>query len=147
MSSWPRQRRSPRARHAIPASIFIVQALLLAQRHREEQLLDAAIVSVIENFLSSSTAVICWVTDGEMALRFGMNLPSEGCCLAPCAGCVLLITTLRKCFGSTTAAHLTRCFIPSSAEYDILSAEEETPEQLGARLHLVSGDSTWPTIL
>ena len=29
---------------------------------------------------------------------------------------------------------------PSSEEYDILSAEEETPEQLGARLHLMSGD-------
>ncbi len=29
---------------------------------------------------------------------------------------------------------------PSSAEYDILSAEEETPEQLGARLHLMSDD-------
>ncbi len=30
---------------------------------------------------------------------------------------------------------------PSSAEYDILSAEEETPEQLGARLHLMSDDT------
>ncbi len=27
-----------------------------------------------------------------------------------------------------------------SAEYGILSAEEETPEHLGARLHLMSGD-------
>ncbi len=29
---------------------------------------------------------------------------------------------------------------PSSAEYVILSAEEVTPEQLGARLHLMSDD-------
>ncbi len=29
---------------------------------------------------------------------------------------------------------------PSSAEYDILIAEEERPEQLGARLHLMSDD-------
>jgi hypothetical protein len=29
---------------------------------------------------------------------------------------------------------------PSSAEYDILSAEKETPEQLGACLHLMSDD-------
>ncbi len=29
---------------------------------------------------------------------------------------------------------------PSSAEYDILSAEEETPAQLGARLNLMPGD-------
>ncbi len=28
----------------------------------------------------------------------------------------------------------------SSAEYDILSAEKETPEQLGARLHLMADD-------
>ncbi len=28
----------------------------------------------------------------------------------------------------------------SSAEYDILSAEEDTPGQRGARLHLMSGD-------
>ncbi len=29
---------------------------------------------------------------------------------------------------------------PSSAEYDILSAEKETPEKLGARFHLMSDD-------
>ncbi len=29
---------------------------------------------------------------------------------------------------------------PSSAEYDLLSAEEETPDQLGARLHFMTGD-------
>ncbi len=25
-------------------------------------------------------------------MRFGMNVPSEGCCLSCCAGCVVLIT-------------------------------------------------------
>jgi hypothetical protein len=59
-------------------SIFVVHALLLARRHREEQLLDAAIVSVVGSFLSSLTAGACWVTDGEMTLRFGMDISSEG---------------------------------------------------------------------
>jgi hypothetical protein len=45
---------------------------------RLEQLLDAAIVSVVGSFLSSSTAVASWVADGEMALRFGMEVSSEG---------------------------------------------------------------------
>jgi hypothetical protein len=79
---------------------------------------------------------------GETALRFGMGVSSEGCCLAPCAGCVLLIT-FRKCAGLLyrrapySVVHIGR---PSSAEHNILSAEEETPEQLGARLYLMSGD-------
>ncbi len=98
MSPWQFQRRSHRARHAIPTLILVVHALVLAQRHREEQLLDAAIVSVIGNFLSSSTVVACWVTDGEMTLRFGMDVSIEGCCLTPCPGCVLLVT-FRKCVG------------------------------------------------
>ncbi len=42
-------------------SISVVHALLLARRHREEQLLDAAIVSVVGNFLSSSFAIIMFV--------------------------------------------------------------------------------------
>jgi hypothetical protein len=33
---------------------------------------------------------------------------------------------------------------PSSAEHDSLSAEEETPEQLEARLHYLSGDMRGP---
>jgi hypothetical protein len=98
VSPWLCQRRSHRARHAIPTSILVVHALLLARCHRDEQLLDAAIVSVVGSFLSSSTAVACWVNDGVMTLRFGMGVSSEGCCLTSCAGCVLLIT-FRKCVG------------------------------------------------
>ncbi len=77
-----------------------------------------------------------------MALRFGMNVSSEGCCLIPCAGCVLLIT-FKKLLGSTTAEHLTRCFIPTVrvAQNMISQApKEETLERLGARLHLMSDD-------
>jgi hypothetical protein len=36
--------------------------------------------------------------------------------------------------------HRQSSYLPSSAEYYILSAEEETPELLGARLHLMSDD-------
>ena len=71
-----------------------------------------------------------------------MDVSSEGCCLTSCAGCVLLIT-FRKCVGqpySRTPYSVPHIDRPSSAEYDILSAEEETPEQLGARLHLMSND-------
>ncbi len=73
VSPWPCQRRSHRARHAIPKSNLVVHALFLARRHREKQLLDAAIVSVVGGFLSSSTAVACWVTDwgNGVALRHG----------------------------------------------------------------------------
>ncbi len=73
VSPWPCQRRSHRARHAISTSILVVHALLLARRHREEQLLGAAIVSVVGSFLPSSTAVACWVTDGGngVAIRHG----------------------------------------------------------------------------
>ncbi len=111
VSPWPCQRRSHRACHAIPTSILVVHALLLARRHCEELPLDAAIVSVVGSFLSSSTAIACWVTDGEMALRFGMGVPIRGCCLAPCAGCVLLHSG--NVLGSPTAEHLTRCSIPT----------------------------------
>ncbi len=79
---------------------------------------------------------------GEMTLRFGMNVSSEGCCLTPCAGCVLLIT-FRKCVWkpySRTPYSVFHTDRPSSAEYDILSAEEKMPKQLGARLHLMSDD-------
>ena len=79
---------------------------------------------------------------GEMTLRFGMNVSSEGRCLIPCAGCVLLIT-FRKCVGqpySRTPYSVLHTDRPSSTEYYILSAEEDTPEQLGARLHLMSDD-------
>ncbi len=106
------QRCSNRERHAIMASILVVHVLLLARRHREEQLPDAAIASIVGSFLSSSTAVACWVTDGQTTSRFGMNVSSEGCCLTPCAGCVQLIT-FKKCLGSNTAEHLTRCFTPT----------------------------------
>jgi hypothetical protein len=142
VSPRPCQRRSHRAHHAIPTSILVVHALLLARRHSEEQLLDAAIIPVVGSFLSSSTAVACWVTDGEMALRFGMNVSSKGCCLAPFAGFVLLIT-FRKYVGqlySRAPCSVLHTDYPSSVEHDILSAEEETPAQLGARLHLMSND-------
>ena len=50
------------------------------RRHREEQLLlvVAAIVPVAGSFLSSSAAVACWVTNGELTLRFGINLSNQG---------------------------------------------------------------------
>ena len=79
VSPWPCQRRSHRTCHAIPTSILVVHALLLARRHREKHLLDAAIVSVVGRFLSSSTAVACWATDGEIALCFGIDVSREGC--------------------------------------------------------------------
>ena len=87
-------------------------------------------------------AVAMSAAQREMTLRFGMNVPSNRCCLALCAGYVLLIT-IRKCVGQPysrapypySVLHTDRL---SSAEYEILSAEEETPEQLGTRL--ISGD-------
>ncbi len=57
--------------------ILVARKLLLVWRHREEQPLDAAIVPVAGSFLSSSAAVACWVTNGELALRFGLNLPNQ----------------------------------------------------------------------
>ncbi len=77
-----------------------------------------------------------------MALRFGMGVSSEGCCLTTFAGRVLLIT-FRKIVGlpySRTSYSVLHTNRPSSAEYDILSTEEETPEQPGARIHLMSED-------
>ncbi len=134
------QRHFHFARHAFPTSILIAHALSLARRHHEEQLIDVAIIPVVESFLSSSTAVACWVTGANIVLHFGMNVPSEGELLAHCAGCVLLIT-FSKCawrhYSRTPYFVLDR---PSSAGYGILRAEEEVPEQLGARLHLVSDD-------
>ena len=53
--------------------MFVARTLLLVRRHRNEQLLDAAIVPIAESFLSSSAAVACWVTNGELTLRFGIN--------------------------------------------------------------------------
>ena len=58
--------------------ILVARTLLLVRRHREEQPLDAAIVPVAGSFLSSSAAVACWVTNGELALRFGINLSNQG---------------------------------------------------------------------
>ena len=50
-----------------------------AQRsHREEQLLDAAIIPVAGSILSSSAAVACWVTNGALTLRYGINLSNQG---------------------------------------------------------------------
>ncbi len=82
------------ARHFFPANrfhkyiymvctvrqIFVARTLLLVRRHREDlqQLLDAAIVPVAGSFLSSSAAGACWVTDWEMALRFGIKLSNQG---------------------------------------------------------------------
>ena len=79
------------ARHFFPANhihkyiiyicavrrILVALTLLFVRRHREEQLLGAAIVPVAGSFLSSSAAVACWVTNGELTLRFGMNLPNQ----------------------------------------------------------------------
>ena len=62
----------------IVRQILVARMLLLVRRHREEQLLDAAIVPVAGCFLSSSAAVACWVTNGELALRFGINLSNQG---------------------------------------------------------------------
>jgi hypothetical protein len=75
------QLRSHRAFRAIPISIFVAHALMFARRHRKEQLLYVAIVSVVGSFLPRSTAIASWVSDGEMTLRFCMTVPSEGCCL------------------------------------------------------------------
>jgi hypothetical protein len=58
--------------------ILETRTFWLVQRHREERLLDAAIVPVAGSFLSSSAAVACWVTNRELALRFGINLPNLG---------------------------------------------------------------------
>ena len=58
--------------------ILVARTLLLVRRHREEQPLDAAIVPVAGSFLSSSAAVACWVTNGELTLRFGINLSNQG---------------------------------------------------------------------
>ncbi len=55
----------------------------------------------------------------------------------------MLLITFRKCAGQPysrapySALYTNRS---SSAEYGILSAEEEPPEQLGARLYLISDD-------
>ena len=57
--------------------ILVARTLLLVQRHREGQLLDAAIVPVAGSSLSSSAAVACWVTNGELTLRFGINLLNQ----------------------------------------------------------------------
>ncbi len=57
---------------------MVARTLLLMRRHREEQPLDAAIVPVAGSFLSSSAAVESWVTNGELTLRFGINLPNQG---------------------------------------------------------------------
>jgi hypothetical protein len=70
----PRTSRNPDAN----LGRLVVHALLPARRHRDEQLLDPAIVSVVGSFLSSSTAVACWVTDGETTLRFGMGVSMKG---------------------------------------------------------------------
>ncbi len=55
-------------------SNLVARTLLLVRRHREEKLLDAAIDPVVGSFLSSSEAVACWVTNGELTLRFGIML-------------------------------------------------------------------------
>ncbi len=59
--------RTPRDPDVYP----VAHALRLARRHRVVQLLDVAIVSVVESFRSSSTAIDCWVADGgnDVALR------------------------------------------------------------------------------
>jgi hypothetical protein len=80
-SSRSRQRRSHRARHAIPLSILVARALLLAQRQFEEQLLYAAIILVAGSILPNSTAVALSATDIYMALRFRMNVPNMGAAL------------------------------------------------------------------
>ena len=77
-------------------------------------------------------------------LHFGMNVSSEGELLNNLRrGCVLLITFI-KCVEQvgSLAEHLTRCLYRSSEKRgnDILSADEETLEQLGARLRLMSDD-------
>jgi hypothetical protein len=58
--------------------ILVARSLSLVRRHREEQLLDAAIVPVAGSFLSSSAVVASWVTNGELKLCFGINLPNKG---------------------------------------------------------------------
>ncbi len=63
-------------------------------------------------------------------------------CLTPYAGCVPPIM-FRKHGGqlfSRTPYSLFQTDRPSSAKYSILSAEEETLVQLGARLYLMSDD-------
>jgi hypothetical protein len=73
--------------------------------------IDVALVPVVANFLSSSTTVACWVTDENMALRFGMNVLSEGGYLARCVGRVLLGTSKKNVLGSPKAEHVARGFI------------------------------------
>ncbi len=62
----------------LSTSNLVARMLLLVWRHREEQLLDAAIAPVAGSFLSSSAAVACWVTNGVLALRFGIKLSNHG---------------------------------------------------------------------
>ena len=71
---------SHHARHYICTlrQILVARTLVLVRRHRKEQPLDAAIVPVAESFLSSSAAVACWVTNGELTLRFGISLSNQG---------------------------------------------------------------------
>ncbi len=62
----------------IARCILVARTLLLARCDVEERLLDAAIVPVAESFLSSSRTVACWVTNGELTLRFGINWSNQG---------------------------------------------------------------------
>ncbi len=76
-----------------------------------------------------------------MMFCFDMKVLTEGCSLTRCAGCVVLIT-IRKYVGqpySRIPYSVLHTDCPSSTEYGVSSAEEETPEQLEARLHLMSG--------
>ncbi len=57
--------------------MFVARTLLLLRRHREEQLLDAAIAPVAGSFQSSSAAAACLVTNWELALRFGINMSNQ----------------------------------------------------------------------
>ncbi len=92
MSSWPRPQRrtthSTSSRQIVFTNIYtgtictvrqilVARTLLLVRRHREEQLLDTAIIPVAGSFLSSSAAVACWITNGELTQRFGINLSNQ----------------------------------------------------------------------
>ncbi len=61
---------------------LVVRALSLARRHYENQLLGAAITSVVGSFQSSPSAVACWVADREMELRLGVGVSVGKCIFA-----------------------------------------------------------------
>ena len=73
----------------------------------------------------------------DVTMRFSMNVSSERSLFAPCAGCVLPVTSGNMMGSPVEARNLTRCFMLirlNSAEKDILSVDEDNLARLGAYL-------------